>query len=160
MDEYMDNIFGIPMTTIMIVVVSIMILCLLTTGLIAWRNRIIFRMALRNIPRRKAQSVLIMLGLMLSTMIIAAALTTGDTLNNSTRQATFDGLGEVDQTIAFVGESGGEGTISLNNVPISAEIASDLEAAFQGDPDVAAFMPILTVGAPVLNEAAGLSYPS
>src|SRR5438067_1753906 len=101
----MNNIFGLSMTTIMLVVLAIMGLCLLTSALIAWRNRVIFRMALRNIPRRKAQTILIMVGLMLSTLIIAASLTTGDTLDYSITKSSYDGLGQVDETIAFVGDN-------------------------------------------------------
>ncbi len=56
----MDNIFGIPVTSILIVLLVIMGLCLLSVGYIAWRNRVIFKMAVRNIPRRPTQSILIM----------------------------------------------------------------------------------------------------
>src|SRR3954451_7361866 len=101
----MDNIFGAPMSTIMTITLIIMGICLVTVAFIAWRNRVIFRMALRNIPRRKAQTILIMVGLMLSTLIIAASLTTGDTLDYSITKSTYDGLGQVDETIAFVGDN-------------------------------------------------------
>jgi putative ABC transport system permease protein len=107
----MDNIFGFSMTIILIVVLAIMGLCLVTTGVIALRNRVIFRMALRNIPRRKAQTILIMIGLMLSTLIIAASLTTGDTIDYSITKSTYDGLGQADETIAFVGDTDNEGEV-------------------------------------------------
>lgn len=155
----MENIFGISMTTILIVVASIMSIYLVTVGLIAWRNPVIFRMALRNIPRRRAQSILIMLGLMLSTMIIAAALTTGDSLNNSFRSAAFDNLGEVDQIISVTGDRDTEGTISVANPTLDASLATMLETQFQNDPDIAAFMPVLNISAPVVNDGSGLSEP-
>ena len=42
-----------------------------------------FKLGVRNIPRRRAQTTLIVLGLMLSTVIISAAFTTGDTVDRS-----------------------------------------------------------------------------
>lgn len=156
----MQNIFGIPMTSILVVVVAIMGLCLLTTALIAWRNPVVFRMALRNVPRRRAQSILIMVGLMLSTMIISAALTTGDSLDNSFKQAAYDGLGQVDQTIAYSGEGASDSSISVASPVIRASIADDLEAYLQNDPDVDAIMPVLTIAAPVLHQGQGLNEPA
>ncbi len=156
----MDNIFGLSMTTILIVTLTIMVLCLLTTVVIALRNRVIFKMAIRNIPRRKAQTILIMVGLMLSTLIIAASLTTGDTIDYSIKRASYEGLAEVDETIAYVGTTGAEGQISVNNLPIPASIADELRTALADNPDVEGVMPILTVGVPVVNLDAQLSEPS
>lgn len=156
----MDNIFGLSMTTIMIVTLSIMALCLLTTAIIALRNRVIFKMAIRNIPRRKAQTILIMVGLMLSTLIIAASLTTGDTIDYSIKRSTYEGLANVDETIAYVGNTGAEGQVSINNLPIQASVADELEAALADDPNVDGVMPILSVGVPAVNMSSQLSEPS
>lgn len=156
----MNNVFGLSMTTIMIVVLIIMGLCLLTSAFIAWRNPVIFRMAVRNLPRRKAQTVLVMIGLMLSTLIIAASLTTGDTLDYSIKRMTYEGLGQVDQTIAFVGDTGDEGDLSVSNVPIPVTFVDELEARLSGDPDIDGFMPLLTINVPVVNVNARLNEPS
>lgn len=155
----MESIFGLSMQTIMFVVVGIMAACLVTTGIIALRNRVILKMALRNIPRRRAQTVLIMVGLMLSTLIIAASLTTGDTLDHSLTKSTYDSLGEVDETLAFVGETESEGTVSVNNLPIDAAIADQLQERLADDPNIDGIMPVLTISAPVVNEASGRSEP-
>ena len=156
----MDNIFGLSMTTILIVTLSIMALCLLTTAIIALRNRVIFKMAIRNIPRRKAQTILIMVGLMLSTLIIAASLTTGDTIDYSIKRSTYEGLANVDETIAYVGNTGAEGQVSINNLPIRASVADELEAALADDPNIDGVMPILSVGVPAVNMGSQLSEPS
>ncbi|MEI2616387.1 MAG: FtsX-like permease family protein [Thermomicrobiales bacterium] len=156
----MDSIFGLSMTTIMLVVVAIMALCLLTTVVIALRNPVIFRMALRNIPRRKAQTILIMVGLMLATLIIAASLTTGDSIDHSITSSAYKGLGEVDITVAYVGGTGGEGTISVNNVPIDASIADQLDAKLKANPDIDGIMPVLTETVPILNVDKRLSQPA
>ena len=64
-------------------VVTFIILVLLV---LAWRNPVLFKIGLRNIPRRPGQSALIVIGLTLSTIIIVASFTTGDTLNYSVRR--------------------------------------------------------------------------
>jgi uncharacterized iron-regulated membrane protein len=53
----MDNIFGISVMSILYVLLVILGICLLSVGYIAWRNRVIFKMAVRNIPRRKTQGL-------------------------------------------------------------------------------------------------------
>jgi putative ABC transport system permease protein len=64
-------------------VVTAIILLMLV---LAWRNPVMLKMGLRNIPRRPAQSILIVIGLTLSTVIIVASFTTGDTLNYSVQR--------------------------------------------------------------------------
>lgn len=77
--------------------VGLVLLCMLLIGL---RNRIIAKMGLRNIPRRPTQSGLIVLGLTLSTVIIVAALATGDTLSYSIQRQATDAYGQVDEVLA------------------------------------------------------------
>ncbi len=61
---------------------------------------IILKLGLRNVPRRRSQAVLIMIGLTLSTIIIISALATGDTLQYSVRQHAIDAYGEIDEVLA------------------------------------------------------------
>jgi putative ABC transport system permease protein len=156
----MDNIFGISVTSILIVLLVILGLCLLSVAYVAIRNRVIFKMAVRNIPRRKTQSILIMVGLMLATLIIAAALTTGDTLDYTITELSYESLGEVDQIVAFVGGTGGRATTSVNNEPISTDLVDRLETEFAGDPDIDGFLPMLTIDVPAVNLDQRLSQPS
>ena len=86
-----NEIFGIPMSGIMIVLLALLAICLLSVAWVAWRRPVIFKLGVRNIPRRKAQTILIVVGLMLSTLIISAALGTGDTLHYSTDQRGLRG---------------------------------------------------------------------
>ena len=62
----------------------------------ALRNRVLFKMGTRNIPRRPANTFLILLGLMLAAMIFSASFATGDTLTYSIRNLAVDYLGETD----------------------------------------------------------------
>lgn len=68
--------------------------------LLGWRNPVLVKIGLRNIPRRPAQSVLIILGLTLSTIIILSSLTTGDTLTYSVRRHAVQAYGMIDEIIA------------------------------------------------------------
>src|SRR5690554_6058606 len=95
----METLFGVPMNNIMIVMLVLLVLSLTAVIWIAIRRTVIFRMGMRNIPRRKAQSGLIVAGLMLATLISAAALTVGDTLNHSVGGEVYDTFAEADQMV-------------------------------------------------------------
>ena len=62
----MDFLLLFLLTLVGIITVIILILAL--------TNRIIFKMAARNFARRKAQSVIVIAGLMIGTAIISSAL--------------------------------------------------------------------------------------
>src|SRR5207248_4801217 len=93
------DIFGIPATTIAGYMAGAVGAILFALLLFAAVNRILLRMALRNIPRRRAQTVLILFGLMLATLIITASLSVGDTLNYSLQSIQLRQIGGVDEAI-------------------------------------------------------------
>ena len=64
------------------------------------RNPVLVKLGLRNIPRRPTQSILIIIGLALSTIIIISALSTGDTLSSSLRRQAVAAYGEIDEILA------------------------------------------------------------
>ncbi len=70
----MNTIFGIPADTLMYILLGLLALIFLGVGLTAWRYPLPFRLGVRNLPRRKSQTLLIIVGLALSTLIIASAL--------------------------------------------------------------------------------------
>ena len=95
----MQKLFGIATDTIatyngifFAIVIGILIV-------LAFRNPILARMGIRNIPRRPAQSLLIIIGLMLSTVIIGASLGIGDTVYHSIRIVALESVGHIDETI-------------------------------------------------------------
>ena len=61
----METVFGVSMNAIMVVVLVLSVLVLAAIAFFALRNPIVLNMALRNIPRRRAQTVLIVFGLIL-----------------------------------------------------------------------------------------------
>ncbi|MCA1724308.1 MAG: hypothetical protein LC748_08715, partial [Thermomicrobia bacterium] len=95
----MNKLFGIPMTNIMVALLIVLAVVLAITVYIALRNPVIFRLGIRNVPRRKAQTGLIIIGLMLSTLIMSAAFATGDTINYSIGDVVYKSLGHVDEVI-------------------------------------------------------------
>lgn len=97
----MEDLFGVKMQWIMYVLLAIFVPSLAVIGFMALRNRVMLKMALRNIPRRKAQTVLIIVGIMISTLIMAASFGTGDTLTFSIRKSVVDGLGPIDQIVLY-----------------------------------------------------------
>ena len=95
----MDELFGAPMNWIMAVLLAITVIGVGTVAVMAWRNRIMLKLGLRNIPRRRGQTVLIIIGIMLSSLITAAAFGTGDTISFSIRNDVVDALGTIDEII-------------------------------------------------------------
>ena len=79
----MSQLFGVSMNLIMYVLLALLAVALVSVSIVALRNRVMFKLGIRNIPRRRAQTALIVIGLMLSTVIISAAFSTGDTVNRS-----------------------------------------------------------------------------
>jgi putative ABC transport system permease protein len=95
----MDALFGLSMNLIMFVLLALLAVSLAVVAYVILRNRIVFLMGIRSIPRRMAQTVLIVLGLMLSTLIISAALTTGDTVDHSITDQSYTLMGHIDETV-------------------------------------------------------------
>src|SRR5918997_1095764 len=52
----MDEVFGLPLAGLMVVLLGMLALCLLAVAWVAWRRPVIFNLGARNIPRRKAQT--------------------------------------------------------------------------------------------------------
>jgi putative ABC transport system permease protein len=96
----MREVFGVPTGTMLVALAIALAVALAVLAVLALRNRVLMKLAVRNVGRRRGRSALIVVGLMLGTAIIAAALTTGDTMNNTIRSTAVDALGETDETIA------------------------------------------------------------
>jgi len=152
----MNKLFGIPMTNIMVALLIVLAAVLAITVYIALRNPVIFRLGIRNVPRRKAQTGLIIIGLMLSTLIMSAAFATGDTINYSIGDVVYKSLGHVDEVIRPRQDpnSAGQGA---DKIP--AAVLTDLETRFTGDPDITGFVPSLGKAVPALNPRTSQSEP-
>ena len=124
-----DNTFGFPTPILTIVLVSITLVILGVVLLLALTNLIFFKIGARNIPRRRAQMVLITFALMLSTTLLTSVLATGDVINEAVQSIAVYNLGAVDETI-----SGGHGDLGF----FSDGAYYRLTNVTKGDQDIAA----------------------
>src|SRR4051794_2431242 len=95
----MDELFGIPTQQLTLILLAAFVAGASILAALALRDRTSFRMAVRNLPRRRAQSALIVAGLTLATALFSAAFTTGETLTNSLRIKALEGIGRVDVVV-------------------------------------------------------------
>jgi len=153
----MNSLFGIPMNAIMVALLVLLGISLAAVAVAALRNRVMFLVGLRNIPRRRAQTTLIIIGLMLSTLIISAAFTIGDTVDYSISSTVYDAMGHVDEIVQFESEEGGVGA---SNVSIPSSTVQQLEAAVGNDPNIDGIAPALVETVPAVNERVRLSAPA
>jgi len=111
-------------------------------------------MGVRNVTRRKTQTVLIVIGLMLSTLIISAAFATGDTVGYSVTNTVYNEFGEADILIVLDSEAAPVGVDDLTD-----EDVATIAALLADDPDVDAVTGVVQTTVPALNPAARLSEP-
>lgn len=158
----MEKLFGIPMTQLMITLLIIFGVGVVVMALLAMRNRVAFKMGVRNIPRRRAQTILIVLGLMLGTLLFSASFTTGDTLTHSFRVQALKTIGEVD---VIVEADRPEATNDFVEQPeqgvqyFDATYTDRVRERLAEDPQVEGVAPIISELAPVVAPATGLSEP-
>ncbi|MBK5106230.1 MAG: ABC transporter permease [Burkholderiales bacterium] len=140
----MEKLFGLEMATIAGALSAILVLVIASLALLAWRRPVFLKLGLRPIPRRRAQSILIVLGLMLATLIITAAFITGDTLSHSIRSVAIEGMGEIDELVQV---SGG----STDSSYFKMARCESLAAQMAGYPLVDRLLPAINESAPVVN---------
>ena len=155
----MDSLFGLSMTVIMWVLLGVLALAVSTVIYVALTSRVMFLMGLRNMPRRMAQTVLIILGLMLSTLIITAAFTTGDTVDRSLTAQGYSMLGHVDEWVQLAAEQDGPPREIDSTIPQS--LNTRLREALEADSDakIDGYLPILRSDVPIVNERSRQTEP-
>ena len=151
----MEELFGISMNRVMAVLSAIFLVGMAIIAGTAWRNRIMVKLALRNIPRRRAQTVLIIVGIMLSTVITAAAFGTGDTLSYSIRNLAVTGLRTVDEVI-IPARAGADD--NFRRAPyIPQERFLQLQRQIADLESIDGFMPVIDEEVPSVNPRTSLS---
>ena len=158
----MNELFGLSMTYIMIALLVILAIAVGTIGWIVVRNRVMFFVGVRNIPRRRAQTVLIIIGLMLSTLIISTAFGIGDTVDYSITNQVYARMHSVDEVVQA--QSATEtGTFDASAItaakPIPAAQATQYADQFKTIPGVAGALPVIRGPVPVKDGRSGLSEP-
>jgi putative ABC transport system permease protein len=154
----MTNAFGLSpvvVATWMAAAVGVVLAGLL---ILAGFNRMLLRMALRNTVRRRGQTVLIIVGLMLATVIFTASLGVGDTLTYSVQADQLRQIGGIDE--AFT-RHGATGAFDDPGYPIAGSgdsdfftdaQATDVIARSLSDPNVAAAAALVAVPGSVVDK--------
>jgi len=161
----MESLFGIPTMQLMWVLLAVFGVGLVLIGASALRNRVSFRMAARNLPRRRAQTALVVLGLMLATMLFSASFTTGDTLTNSLRVQSLENLGQVDVQVQAKGQDSSEGqpfgeTTAERARYFDSDVAAQVREELSGTDRVDGVAPLATETVPVTAKGTDLSEPT
>ena len=163
----MNAILGVPTTTIAAVVAAIFLGGLAALAAVGLRDRLLLRLALRNVPRRRAQSVLISLGLALSTVIITTALNTGDTMSHTMRSLVAGTVGRADEIVVRprrdarrIGfdnvQSVVNGTFLTGTLqPFAESEAARIQAALADDDRVAGVAPAVVEQVTAVNTTTG-----
>ncbi|HEY7148248.1 MAG TPA: FtsX-like permease family protein [Gaiellaceae bacterium] len=131
----MKELFGIPMDTLAAVLAILVAVLAGSLGALALRHRVLLKLGVRNLGRRRARSALIVVGLMLGTTIIAAALATGDTMTHTIRATTTQALGETDEIVAAKGAAddiSGELGAASGTGYFDQRVVADVERALAG----------------------------
>ncbi|HWE64120.1 MAG TPA: ABC transporter permease, partial [Chloroflexota bacterium] len=95
----MTALFGYSLDTIARTLFIVCGVLLAGVLLLALRRPILLRIALRQLPRRRAQMVLIALGLALGASIITSVFLTGDTVQTAINMQVVQGLGRIDEIL-------------------------------------------------------------
>src|SRR5262245_46046724 len=123
--------------------VALLILLAGALGVIAWiavRHMLLVRMGLRNALRRPTQTALIVVGLMLSTLIISAAFSTGDTVGYSVTNEIYSSLHDVDYLIGFDGE---DKSVTRDEAYLTEDFLAAFRQEFGNDEDIDGITPLL-----------------
>jgi putative ABC transport system permease protein len=152
----MQELFGVSLTTIAIVMLVLFAIVAIVVVTLALRNRIMFKLGVRNIPKRPAQTALIVFGLMLSTVIITAAFSTGDTVVYTIRSLATDALGNTDEVVAAANRETAPDS-GYFDYSIFEQVREGLSSAHA---DVDGVLPVIREQVPLVNLAEMLSAPS
>jgi putative ABC transport system permease protein len=166
----METLFGIPTNQLTLVLLGVFAAGALILAFLALRDRTSLRIAVRNIPRRKAQSALIMAGLMLATVLFSAAFTTGDTLTTSLCAQALENIGRVDlvvkaeqpesdDQVAFGPGAGVSTAPEARERYFNAKLADEVRGHLADEESVAGVAPLAKESVPVTSTRTDLSEP-
>jgi putative ABC transport system permease protein len=147
----MQKIFGIPVGSLAEVLAALVVVLLAVVAVFALRNRVFFRLGIRNARRRRGRAALIVVGLMLGTAIITASFATGDTLSSSIRSSRISALGRTDEVVGAKGltASLAVGSAGTGTRYFPQSYAERVAAAGRASGLVRAVAPVLVAGSAV-----------
>ena len=112
---------------------------LLVALTLIWQGRRtphLLRIGLRNVPRRKLRTALVVFGLMLATTFVASAIAIDDTIVLAVKTVAVYNLGRIDEQVARRGGS---------TQPFPADVSFQVSDALAGNGHVAGIAPALTL---------------
>ena len=154
----MTSFFGIPPITVAGWMAGAVGAVLVVLVAFAAVNRVLLKMALRNIPRRRAQTVLILFGLMLATLITTASLSVGDTSAYSLQAIQMRQIGGIDEAVTkqpSMQYVQGAGTAETDF--FTEAQAADVIARTESDADVAAATGVIAASGSLVDGTTGQS---
>jgi putative ABC transport system permease protein len=151
----MEELFGLSMDIIMYVLLAVFLPVITGVAVMAWRNRVMLKLGLRNIPRRKSQTALIIVGIMISTLIMASAFGTGDSITYSIRKNAIDALGTIDEIIVSARADESDTIGSFNYFPLQRY--EQLKVELAGFEKIDGLAPGIGEFAPTINNRTQLS---
>ena len=146
----MDELFGVPIERYAVVLGIVFIVFAAVLLFILFRNPILVKMAFRQVFRRPARGILVVVGLMLATAIIMSAFTTGDSMTYSVKSSVIQSLRTMDELIRVDEDSD---LWQSQAVPddFSDEIFTAIASELDPDPDVDGLLPVVTETVAVVN---------
>jgi len=142
------TLFGVPVGTLSVILLVAVAVVIGALSALALRDRVLFKMGIRNGLRRRGRTVVIVLGLMLGTAIIASALATGDTMSRTIRSSVVRMLGETDEIVSV---RSAESTVAVQ-FGESSDLGYFPEAAFHDLRDAVAGSPLVDGITPAVAE--------
>lgn len=145
----MDYSFIIVVTVVFIIV-----------GILALRNPFLRKMAARNLARRKGNTAIVVIGLLIGTAIVTSSFVMGDTMGFVFENAINEQLGEIDELVHTPGgnqSSSETGLFSYFNQSYYDDLA---DARGLGQlPSVDGLVPMIFETVPVFNPSSQLAEP-
>ncbi|HEV7130029.1 MAG TPA: hypothetical protein VGN32_21555, partial [Ktedonobacterales bacterium] len=132
----MNDLLGLSVTALATPALIATLVACGALALLAIRHPYLARIGLRNMPRRPLRTALVVFGLMLATMFIAAAFAVDDTITLAVKTIAVFNLGRVDEQVV-----GGDGPLGLYSTVVAAQV----EQVLAHNPHVAGVAPALVV---------------
>ena len=145
----MEELFGAPMSVVASVLAVMFFVVFAVLLYIFIRNPLLVRMAARNIPRRKAQTALVIAGLMMATVTISSAFTTGDSVTASIERVATEDLRNLDQLVT-VHDDDLDALVPVAE-DIDERLVTEVVPLLNADPAIDGVAPILFENVAVVN---------
>jgi putative ABC transport system permease protein len=157
----LTELFGLPIGTVTVALTIALCAALGLVAALALRRPVLLRLSLRNATRRRGRSALIVVGLMLGTTIITAALATGDTMSHTIRSMAVDVLGQTDEVVTARGAKvdATQPGAPTEGAYLDEGVAIDVASALQGSGLVDGITPAIVEPVAAQSRARGRTEP-